>query len=56
MKQIDAKTADPCVQICTIDWESGLCIGCSRTEEEIKNWPSMPLKERKEILKKLKNR
>ena len=28
----------PCVNICTIDPESGLCVGCNRTLEEINNW------------------
>ena len=28
----------PCNDICTTDSESGLCIGCGRTTEEISNW------------------
>ena len=28
----------PCNDICTTDPESGLCIGCNRTNEEIANW------------------
>ena len=28
----------PCVNICTIDSESGLCVGCSRALEEINSW------------------
>ena len=28
----------PCNDICTTDPESGLCVGCGRTQEEISNW------------------
>jgi|MDSY01.2.fsa_nt_gb predicted Fe-S protein YdhL (DUF1289 family) len=30
----------PCVNVCKIDYESGYCIGCNRTTEEITNWSS----------------
>ena len=26
---------NPCMKICIIDQDSGYCLGCSRTEEEI---------------------
>ena len=28
----------PCNDVCTTDPESGLCIGCGRTVDEISNW------------------
>lgn len=28
----------PCVKVCTVDLESGLCVGCGRTLTEIGNW------------------
>jgi len=28
----------PCIGVCSIDKESGYCLGCSRTEEEVKKW------------------
>ena len=28
----------PCVNICTVDPDSGYCLGCSRTEDEIFKW------------------
>jgi uncharacterized protein len=46
----------PCVQICTMDSDSGLCVGCNRTSEEIENWTSLTHEERLEIMKKLKDR
>ena len=28
----------PCVSVCTIDPDSGYCVGCNRTDEEIALW------------------
>ena len=28
----------PCIDICSIDRDSGECIGCDRTVEEVSNW------------------
>jgi len=28
----------PCINICTMDPESGFCFGCNRTEDEIEKW------------------
>jgi len=28
----------PCINICTIDQDSGYCMGCSRTPDEIDKW------------------
>ena len=28
----------PCINICTTDPDSGYCLGCSRTPEEIEKW------------------
>ena len=28
----------PCMKICIFDQESGYCLGCSRTEEEVIKW------------------
>tara|TARA_B110000503_G_scaffold68024_1_gene106379 strand:+ start:14 stop:190 length:177 start_codon:yes stop_codon:yes gene_type:complete len=47
---------NPCVQICTTDADSGLCIGCNRTEEEINNWMSLTPEQRIEIVKQLESR
>jgi len=36
----------PCVKICVIHEESGLCIGCHRTRFEIAGWSRMTPQER----------
>ncbi len=28
----------PCVKICIFDTESGYCLGCSRTADEVEMW------------------
>lgn len=30
--------ASPCIQVCMVDGESGLCLGCFRTLGEIAGW------------------
>jgi len=56
MEKKHQQVIDPCIQICTIDSDSGLCMGCSRTAEEINNWFLMTPEEKIELVKKLKNR
>ena len=46
----------PCNDICTTDPESGLCIGCGRTVDEISNWLYYSDKQKKNVIKDLKNR
>ena len=46
----------PCIDICQMDSESGLCVGCGRTIEEIANWSNYTNEKKKDILKQLKSR
>lgn len=36
----------PCILVCTIDAETGFCLGCARTLDEIARWSSMSAEER----------
>ena len=45
----------PCIGICKIDHNKGICVGCGRTISEITNWINFNEFERKEIMIKLKN-
>ncbi|WP_211610506.1 DUF1289 domain-containing protein [Paraburkholderia haematera] len=36
-----ATVPSPCVDICKIDGDTGLCIGCLRTRDEIRGWKNM---------------
>ena len=49
MDEIDS----PCIDICTIDRNSGECIGCGRTVEEVRNWANFDNLKKKQILENL---
>jgi predicted Fe-S protein YdhL (DUF1289 family) len=46
----------PCVQVCTLDAESGLCLGCRRTLEEIASWARLSEAERDRVMAELPGR
>ena len=46
----------PCVKICVLDRQSGLCIGCLRSGDEIAAWPRMSAKARRALLAELPGR
>ena len=46
----------PCIKICTVDPDSGLCVGCNRTLDEIANWASYTHAERRTIMAQLPER
>jgi hypothetical protein len=46
----------PCIRICVLDSETGLCEGCARTLDEVARWPRMSEPERKRIMAELDGR
>jgi uncharacterized protein len=40
----------PCVNICLLDSETGLCVGCGRSIAEIASWAAMSDSERRAIM------
>ena len=48
--------ATPCVKICVVDGESGLCLGCYRTLGEVARWAAMQESERAAIMGQLASR
>ena len=40
----------PCVNICLLDSETGLCVGCGRTLAEIAGWAGMSDAERRAVM------
>ena len=46
----------PCKKVCVIHPESGLCIGCLRTGEEIAAWPRMAPEARRALMAELPGR
>ena len=48
--------ATPCVQVCVVDGQSGLCLGCYRTLPEIGGWSRLTDAERATIMAGLQDR
>jgi predicted Fe-S protein YdhL (DUF1289 family) len=46
----------PCNNVCQMDPQSGLCIGCARTLDEIARWAEMTDAERDRVLAELQLR
>jgi len=46
----------PCIQVCVVDGESGLCLGCFRTLGEIGRWSRLTDGERETIMAELSSR
>jgi uncharacterized protein len=50
------RVSSPCIRVCTLDSETGLCEGCGRTREEITRWYRMTEEERQLIMARLPER
>jgi len=37
----DHLISSPCIAVCVMNTETGLCKGCYRTLDEIENWPKL---------------
>ncbi len=46
----------PCIKVCLIDRETGICEGCGRTREEIATWGRKSEEERLAIMAGLEDR
>ncbi len=50
------RISSPCIRVCTLDPEAGLCIGCGRTSEEITRWYRLTEEQRLSIMAVLEER
>ncbi len=48
--------ATPCVKVCIVDAESGLCLGCQRTLMEIAGWARLDEDARDRLMVELPGR
>jgi predicted Fe-S protein YdhL (DUF1289 family) len=46
----------PCIKVCAVSGQTGLCIGCGRTLAEIAGWAAMDEPKRREIMAELAGR
>jgi predicted Fe-S protein YdhL (DUF1289 family) len=51
-----ASVATPCVKVCVVDGESGLCLGCYRTLAEVAGWARFTDDERATLMTDLPSR
>ena len=56
MDQPRAPIATPCIKVCVVDGESGLCLGCQRTLAEVAAWTRFTDTERATIMAALPER
>lgn len=46
----------PCIRVCVVHPEAGICTGCFRTTDEIARWSGMSPTERRQIMAALPDR
>jgi len=46
----------PCIKVCKLDLDTGYCVGCGRTTDEIAAWMRLSPPERQGILDRLPGR
>lgn len=46
----------PCIKVCTLDPQHGMCVGCGRTLDEIARWSAMSDTERRRVMAALPDR
>jgi hypothetical protein len=51
-----AAVPSPCIDVCKIDGNTGMCIGCLRTRDEIRGWKNMTDDLRLEMIEELSHR
>lgn len=48
-----APISTPCIKVCAVSGQTGLCIGCGRTLAEIAGWGGMDEERRQAIMDEL---
>jgi predicted Fe-S protein YdhL (DUF1289 family) len=46
----------PCIKVCAVSGQTGLCMGCGRTLAEIAGWGAMDEAQRKAVIAELPSR
>ena len=55
-QRLPSNIESPCVEICQLDPDQGLCVGCFRTMSEISAWAEMSNSEKSDTLRSAKER
>lgn len=51
-----AAIESPCILVCVMDSQTGFCLGCARTLDEIAGWSMMDSDERRAVMALLAQR
>lgn len=46
----------PCIKVCVVEPDTGLCLGCARTLPEIAAWSALDAESRRRIMAELPGR
>lgn len=52
----ETPVASPCISVCTIDEDSGLCLGCARNLREVARWSRFSNAQKQEVINLLPER
>ncbi|WP_282604297.1 DUF1289 domain-containing protein [Pelagibius sp. Alg239-R121] len=56
LRGLDRSVPSPCISVCQLDDASGLCIGCHRNVDEIRDWPILSADEKRAVLAEIETR
>lgn len=56
LKRRGKRALSPCIDVCRLDPESGWCLGCGRTADEIRAWAKLSPFRRNRLHKELDRR
>ena len=51
-----ANIESPCIRVCTVDGQTGLCLGCGRSLKEIGGWVGLGEAGRRAVMERLPER
>jgi predicted Fe-S protein YdhL (DUF1289 family) len=52
----DTSVPSPCISVCQMEEATGLCLGCRRTVEEIRDWIILTPDEKRAVLARIAER
>ena len=53
---LDNSIPSPCIAVSQIDDASGLCLGCRRSIDEIREWPILSAEDKRRVLESIEER
>ncbi len=56
LRGIDRSIPSPCISVCQLDDATGLCMGCHRSIDEIRDWPILSVEEKQAVLAAIETR